>query len=259
MLKIFEMNKIFNCDCIEGMKKLADNSVDMILCDLPFGITNCDWDKKIDLEKFWTEIHRVTKLNAACAMFAKSKFLIELANSNLKYYRYKWVWQKNLACGFLNAKKMPLCAHEDILIFYRKLPTYNPQFTPGKPYDATKHIHFSNNYKAGICFGTKNETGDRFPIDVQKFKTVFTEAKGNLVHSTQKPVALLEYLIKTYSNEGEVVLDATIGSGSTAVAAINTGRQFIGFELDKKYFDIACDRVAKAMQLQNTPKLFDDI
>jgi len=231
------MIQIFNEDCLEGMKNIPDGTIDFVLCDLPYGITNCAFDVKIDLQKFWKEIFRVTKLNAACAMFAKGKFLIELANSNFKYYRYKWVWHKNLATGFLNAKKMPLCAHEDILIFYRKLPTYNPQFTPGKPYKRISP-HWSNNYRAGICYGSENNSGDRFPQDIQKFKNDFLTS-----HPQSKNIYLLEYLIKTYSNEGETVLDATIGSGSTAVAAINTGRNFISFELDEHFFEVAKARI----------------
>ena len=124
---MLELNKIYNGDCLELIKEIPAGSIDFVCTDLPYGITNCDFDVKIDLKKFWEEIHRVTKLNAAVALFAKGKFLIELAASNLKEYRYKWGWEKNLATGFLNAAKMPLCAHEDILIFYRKLPTYNPQ------------------------------------------------------------------------------------------------------------------------------------
>jgi len=238
-----ELNKIYQGDCLELMKNIPDGAVDFVLCDLPYGITNCSFDIKIDLQKFWTEIFRVTKFNAACAMFAKGKFLIELANSNFKYYRYKWVWHKNLATGFLNAKKMPLCAHEDILIFYRKLPTYNPQFTTGKKYRA-KYTSNSKNYgKVLKEFNYHMTDGKYFPKDNLHYNFY-----NHNEHSQQKPTALLEYLIKTYSNEGEVVLDATIGSGSTAVAAINTGRNFIGFELDEHYFEVAQKRISEAFQ-----------
>ena len=228
-------------DCLELMTEIPDGSVDFVLTDLPFGITNCDFDVKIDLKRFWEQINRVTKFNAAVALFAKGKFLIELASSNLKFYRYKWVWQKNLAVGFLNAKKMPLCAHEDILMFYRKLPTYNPQFTKGKPYKKKLFSSGTRNYgkiKSELIYHQVD--GRRFPKDFFKYDAVQDE------HPQQKPVDLLEYLIKTYTNEGETVLDATMGSGSTGVAAILSGRNFIGFELTEKYFEIAQKRLAKA-------------
>lgn len=252
------IDKIYNEDCLIGMQRIPDGSVDFVLTDLPFEITACDFDVKIDLTRFWEEINRVTKRSAAIALFANGKFLIELAASNLKEYRYKWVWQKSLATGFLNAKKMPLKAHEDILVFYRKLPTYNPQFITGKPYQR-KCFTGSDNYqqfKGGLKIwkDTENE-GWRYPVDVQKFKIPFSGGVGDKTHPTQKPVDLLEYLIKTYTNEGELVLDATIGSGSTAVAAINTGRHFIGFETEKKFYDIANERIAKA-QAEVAQRLF---
>ena len=244
---MLKFNSIYQGDCLELMKNIPDGAVDFVLCDLPYGITNCSFDIKIDLQKFWSEIFRVTKFNAACAMFAKGKFLIELANSNLKYYRYKWVWHKNLAVGFLNAKKMPLCAHEDILIFYRHLPTYNPQFTQGKPYVRIRKNHSAINYgKHNLQSFTENDGNFYYPKDI-----LFDKCPQEF-HSTQKPVELLEYLIKTYSNAGEVVLDFTCGSGSTCVAAVNSGRQYIGIELDEKYFEIACDRVTQAQDLKGS-------
>lgn len=247
---MLKTNSIYQGDCLELMKEIPDASIDFICVDVPYGITACAWDKRIPFAPMWSEVMRVAKDNAAIAMFAKGKFLIELASSNLKYYRYKWVWHKNLACGFLNAKKMPLCAHEDILIFYRHLPTYNPQFTQGKPYCKTGSSSSRNYGKIKNFHTTDNLTGDRYPTDLQKFKTPNSgfpkNHQSNVVHSTQKPVDLLEYLIKTYSNAGEVVLDFTCGSGSTCVAAVNSGRQFIGIELDEKYFEIACDRVVEA-------------
>ena len=237
-------NQIYNCDCLEGMKKIPDGSVDFILSDLPFQMTDCHWDKKIPFEPMWKEFYRVAKKNAAMALFANGKFLIELAASNLKDYRYKIVWLKNLATGFLNAKKMPLKCHEDVLIFYRQLPTYNPQFTQGKPYIHHGNQYRSENYRDGIENWRTSSDGRRFPRDI--VKGCQPQVNDTAFHPTQKPVELLEYLIKTYTNEGEVVLDATIGSGSTAVAAINTNRQFIGFELDEKYFEIAQKRISEA-------------
>lgn len=249
-------NQIYNCDCLEGMKEIPDGAVDFILSDLPFGMVDCDWDKRIPFEPMWEQFKRVTKHNAAIALFANGKFLIELAASNLKMYRYKIVWLKNLATGFLNAKKMPLKAHEDILIFYRKLPTYNPQFTKGKPYDKSGYRQ-SKNYCGGKgSFQVlKNDTGDRYPYDYQLFRMIYASAETQY-HDTQKPVDLLEWLIKTYSNAGELVLDATIGSGSTAVACVNTGRRFIGYETDEHYFEVAQRRIREA-QAKKAQELFD--
>ncbi len=233
---------IFNEDCLTGMSKIPDGSVDLIITDLPYGITDCAFDRRLPFEPLWEQFHRVTKKNAAICLFAAGKFLIELAASNLKEYRYKWVWRKNLGTGFLNAKKMPLRAHEDILIFYRKLPKYNPQFTQGKPYGFRERKTFSPNYANQEYTFINNEDGRRYPLDVIKYM----QPKE---HSPQqKPVALLEYLIRTYSDAGEMVLDATMGSGSTGVAAINTGRNFIGFETEEKYFEIAKDRISRAIK-----------
>ena len=226
-------------DCLELMKEIPNGSVDLILTDLPFGITDCAFDKRIPFEPMWKEFYRVTKLNAAICLFAASKFLIELAMSNLKDYRMKWVWEKSLGVGFLNAKKMPLRCHEDILVFYRKLPTYNPQFTKGKPY---VKVNTPKDTNYGLKPPTKSiSDGTRHPRDVQFFQTM------QEYHPQQKPVDLLEYLIKTYTNEGETVLDATMGSGSTGVACVNTNRKFIGFELEKEFFDIAEKRISEAL------------
>ncbi|MBR6712248.1 MAG: site-specific DNA-methyltransferase [Selenomonadaceae bacterium] len=247
------MYQIYNEDCLKGMKKIPDGSVDMILTDLPYGITNAPFDRRIPFAPMWEQFNRVTKKNAAVALFANGKFLIELAASNLHDYRYKWVWHKNLGVGFLNAKKMPLKIHEDILIFYRQLPTYNPQFTQGKPY-VCKGYTGSANYQAfknGKGWLRKeNFSGKRYPTDVQEFKLPFAGGMGDKSHPTQKPTDLLEYLIKTYTNEGELVLDATMGSGSTGVACVNTNRQLIGFEKEQHFFEIAQKRIAEAVALK---------
>lgn len=239
------MFDIYNEDCIEGMKRLADGSIDMILTDLPFSITDAPWDNKIPFAPMWEQFKRVTKRNAAVALFASGKFLIELAASNLRDYRYKWCWQKTMPVNFLNSKRMPLRVHEDILIFYAALPTYNPQFTQGKPYKkgrpATSRLYVPNGGKGFDERGSLNVDGRRYPIDVQQFK----QPQG--AHPTQKPTALLEYLIRTYTNEGETVLDATMGSGSTGVACVNTNRNFNGFEIEKNFYDIAQKRLEKAI------------
>ncbi len=246
-----ELNKIYNQDCLEGMKLIPDGSVDMVLCDLPYGSTSLKWDNKIDIEKFWEQIKRITKDNAAICLFSQMPFGAELIMSNKKMFRYEWIWEKNVGAGFLHAHKMPLRAHENILVFYRKLPTYNPQKTK------TKQGHGrSNNKLKTKCYpigGKNSETyvynddGTRFPFDVQKFKTPNTTSEKP-IHSTQKPVDLCEYLIKTYTNENEVVFDACMGSGTTAIAAINTNRQFIGFELDKEYYEKSLERIEKARE-----------
>ncbi len=246
--------QVFNADCLEGMKKIPDGSVDCIITDLPYGITSSSWDKRIPFEPMWKQFNRVTKRNSAVALFANGKFLIELAASNLRDYHYKWVWRKNLGVGFLNAKKMPLKIHEDILIFYRQLPTFNPQFTQGKPYVCKGYTGSPNyqtfkNGKRWLC--KENFSGERYPSDVQEFKLPFAGGAGDKSHPTQKPIDLLEYLIKTYTNEDETVLDATMGSGSTGVACVNTGRNFIGFETEKNFYDIALKRISTAMDKQS--------
>ena len=238
------IDRIYNEDCLVGMQEISDGAIDFVLTDLPFGITKCDWDIKIDLVKFWEQIKRVTKRGGAIALFAKMPFGAELIMSNLKMFRYEWIWEKNIAVGWFDSNRMPLRAHENILIFYDKLPTYNPQFTEGKPY-----VRNHKTYPGGVYQlegrTTSISDGRRYPRDVQKFASVMSYS-GKLLHNTQKPVDLLEYLIKTYTNEGELVLDATIGSGSTAVAAINTNRHFIGFETEKRFYDIANERIEKA-------------
>ncbi|MBR3623886.1 MAG: site-specific DNA-methyltransferase [Clostridia bacterium] len=246
---MLELNKIYNMDCLEGMKEIEDGSVDMILCDLPHGTTENKWDIRIPFEPLWEQFKRITKKNAAICLFSQMPFGAELIMSNRKMFRYEWIWQKTSPVGFLNAHKMPLRAHENILIFYQALPTYNPQKTQGKPYIKT-HGH-SNNYgkQRNDSFITSYD-GMRFPVDVQKFKSLANTAtnKTHILHPTQKPTDLCEYLIKTYTNEGEVVFDACMGSGTTAVAAINTNRRFIGFELDAGYYEIALGRIEKARE-----------
>lgn len=234
-------------DCLELMKEIPDGSVDMILTDLPYGITDCDFDKRIPFEPMWAQFKRVTKLNAAIVLFSQMPFGAELIMSNRKMFRYEWIWEKSLGVGFLNAKKMPLRCHENILVFYQKLPTYNPQFTKGKPYNYSHKPKNHRNYHQTFTCGRKNETGERFPRDTIQFKSVIGGDCKQIFHPTQKPIDLLEYLIKTYTDEGETVLDATMGSGSTGVACANTGRNFIGFELEEKFFNISAKRIEEAL------------
>ena len=227
-------------DCLELMKDIPDTSIDMILCDLPYGTTKNKWDSVIPLNKLWNKYERIIKDNGAIVLFSQMPFSAELVHSNLKLFKYEWIWQKDNGTGFLNAKKMPLKIHENILVFYKKLPLYNPQMRTGfKPYKCKQGRH-STNYGAYEQGHITESNGERYPIDIIKFK------KDSGLHPTQKPVELLEYLIKTYTNENETVLDNCMGSGSTGVACINTNRNFIGYELDEEYFNIAQNRLREA-------------
>ena len=224
-------------DCLELMKEIPDKSIDMILCDLPYGTTKNKWDSVIPLNKLWNKYERIIKDNGAIVLFSQMPFSAELVHSNLKLFKYEWIWQKDNGTGFLNAKKMPLKIHENILVFYKKLPLYNPQMRTGfKPYKCKQGRH-STNYGAYEQGHITESNGERYPIDIIKFK------KDSGLHPTQKPVELLEYLIKTYTNENETVLDNCMGSGSTGVACVNTNRNFIGYELDEHYFQIAKERL----------------
>ena len=240
-------------DCLELLKDVPDGSIDFILTDLPFGMTDCSWDIRLPFTLMWEQFNRVTKKNAAVVLFANGKFLIELAASNLKNYRYEWCWKKSRRVGFLNAKKMPLKCHENISVFYRALPTYNPQFTKGEPYVHRTFVGKESNncYNNHEIIPYSEHDGWRYPIDVLEFRSpnpnYFGKISGEIFHPTQKPVDLLEYLIKTYTNEGETVLDATMGSGSTGVACVNTNLQFRGFELDEQFFQIAKKRIDEAL------------
>ena len=231
---------LYNGDCLEIMKTIPNKSVDMICCDLPYELTQNKDDVKIPFEPLWKEYERIIKDNGCIALFAQGLFYVDLVNSNRKLFRYDLVWNKILTSGFLNAKRMPLRQHEQIAIFYKKLPTYNPQFKEGKPYKQMSGIP-KGNYDVKHC--NKVETindGKRYPSDLIEFGKV-----KKTIHPTQKPVELLEYLIKTYSNEGDTVLDNCMGSGSTGVACKNLNRNFIGIELDEKYFNIAKERIEK--------------
>lgn len=242
------MYKLYNGDCLEVMKDIPNKSIDMILCDLPYGTTACKWDVIIPYEPLWEQYNRIIKDNAAVVLFGSEPFSTKLRNSNLKMYRYDWVWNKTMCSNFMNAKKQPKKLHENILVFYKKQPTYNPQFEKGEPYKDKRNERWlpknyskdSKNIKiAGNT--TINNKGIRYPSSVIKF----SNSNHNNVHPTQKPVPLLEYLIKTYTNENELVLDNCMGSGSTGVAALNTNRRFIGIEKEKKYFEIAKERIEK--------------
>ena len=228
-------------DCLELMKNISDKSVDMILCDLPYGTTQNKWDSVIPFEPLWENYERIIKDNGAIVLYAQNKFTISLAHSNLDLFRYNLIWEKSKAGGFLNAKRMPLQAHEDILVFYKKLPTYNPQMEEGKPYTkkAVTNGDGKNYGKFDRVGKTAINEGKRFPRSVIKIGN----DNHKSLHPTQKPVELFEYLVKTYTNEGDLVLDNCAGSGTTGLACMNTNRNFIIIEKEQKYYDIILERL----------------
>lgn len=222
------INNVVQGDTIAKMKELPDNSVDLLLVDLPYGTTQNKWDSVIPLPDLWEQYHRVVKENGAMIFTASGMFTAKLILSNPKDYKYNYTWIKSKATNFLNAKKQPLRKHEDILVFYRKQPTYNPQMTSGSAYSkGIRKDQITGSYGDFRPVLVKSK-GKRYPVDVLYFKTA--EAEGKVVHPTQKPVSLGRYLIRTFSNPGDVVLDNTSGSGSFLVAALQEGRNFIGIE-----------------------------
>ena len=230
-------------DCLELMKDIPDGSIDMILCDLPYGTTRNKWDSTIPFESLWGQYERIIKDNGAIVLFSQPPFDKALSMSNIKLFRYEWIWEKDNATGFLNANRMPLKKTENILVFYKQLPIYNPQKTAGKPYKCKQGSGSSSwNYDESQGGYVTENNGDRFPTNIIKFNR-----DKDKFHPTQKPVALLEYLIKTYTNEGDTVLDNCMGSGSTGVACVNTGRKFIGMEMDDTYYEIAKQRIDNAV------------
>jgi len=231
-------------DCLERMKEIPDGSVDMVLTDPPYGTTACKWDSVIPFEPMWEQLKRIVKPRGAIVLTASQPFTSALVMSNAAMFRYCWVWEKSKATGFLNAKKRPLVAHEDVLVFCQSVSAYNPQKTSAAAYDkGVRKAQTENDvYSKFAQVGVKS-SGERYPRSVQYFKTA--EREGGY-HKTQKPVALMEYLIKTYTNEGETVLDFTMGSGTTGIACVNTERNFIGIEMDQTYFDIAKGRIEDA-------------
>ena len=231
--------------CLEELPKIKDKSVDLLLVDLPYGTTHCKWDEIIPLDLLWPQYKRIVKDNAAMIFTANQPFTSVLINSNIKEFKYCWVWEKSKATGYLNAKKMPMRAHEDICVFYKKPPIYNPQMWQSTPYNKGKAHRPTAVYGKQTEILVKNDSGLRYPRTVQYFKTA--ESEGKSQHPTQKPVALMKYLIETYSNENDVVLDNTMGSGTTGVAAAIAGRNFIGIEIDEEYFSIAEKRIKESL------------
>jgi len=234
---------LFNADMFEVFPTLEDSSIDLLLTDFPYGTLNKrnTWDNVIDYEAFWKEALRICKPNAAIISTAAQPFTSVLISSNYKNFKYTLVWEKSKATGYLNSKKQPLRAHEDIVVFYRKQPTYNPQMIQGKPYDKGKAVRDTEAYGVQTkSVHVKNDTGLRYPRSVLYFTTAESEGKH---HPTQKPVDLFRWLIRTYSNEGDVILDPCMGGGTTGIAASVENRKFVGIEREEKYYLVAKERI----------------
>jgi len=239
MVKNNFKNKIICGDCLEEMKNIKDKSVDMILCDLPYGTTRNKWDSVIDLDKMWDEYERIIKDNGAIVLTAVQIFASQLIMSRQKLFKYDLIWKKTIASGQLNVNRQPLRTHEHILVFYKNQPTYNQQMTKGKPYTINRKATYKGEGYNKQTDSHKENNGFRHPTSVLEFSN--PRIKGG--HPTQKPVELFEWLIKTYTEKGELVLDNCIGSGTTAIACMNTKRDYIGIELSKKYINMTNKRI----------------
>lgn len=259
---MIELDKIYNCDCLDGMKRIPDGSVDAVICDLPYEVLHrnnphAQWDRIIPFEPLWEQYERVIKDNGVILLFGQGMFTARLMMSNQRLWRYNLIWDKCRVTGFLNANRMPMRCHEDIAVFYKSLPTYNPQYTDGEP----NHPQGRGKHKeTNRCYGeygrnyqgrTYEEVprvastvpeGKKLPRSIISIKK---EHESTVLHPTQKPVELLRYLVRMYTNEGETVLDNCAGSGTTAIAAIREHRHYIGFELNADYYKIACDRIER--------------
>ena len=241
---MIELDKIYNQDCLEGMRQIPDGSIDAVICDLPYGTTDNTWDALIPFDKLWEQYRRIAKPKAPIILFGAEPFSTTIRMSNFDWYKYDWIWQKNIAVGFLRANERPLRAFENICVFYKERPTYNPQGVR-KCHKVQRRGRVGDNY----AMGTSNEyvtEYENYPKDILTF-----DKDTDGFHPTQKPVDLLRYLVLTYTNEGDTVLDNCMGSGTTAIACIKERRHFIGFELSKEYFDKAQRRI-KAEQAQLT-------
>lgn len=244
-------------DCLEKMLDIPNNSIDLVLCDLPYGVTQHEKDICIPFEPLWKEYERITKENAAILLFGQGDFYVDLVNSNRKYFRYDLIWDKQLPTGFLNAKRMPLRQHEQIAVFYRKLPTYNPQFSQGKP-SHSRGVAYKHKVQRNENYGKFYPVDDERKGSTQKYPSSILEfAKphpSKAKHRTEKPVELLKWLIRTYTNEQDLVLDNCMGSGSTGAACVDTNRRFIGIEKDAHYFDVAKERIKTALHAKGGQK-----
>lgn len=249
---------IYNEDCLTGMDRIPDKSIDMILCDLPYGVLNrqnehAQWDNIIPFDLLWIQYRRVIKDNGAIVLFGQGMFTADLMTSQRNMWRYNLIWNKtDRPTGFLNAKRMPLREHEDIIVFYKELPVYNPQMVKCEPHQRNHSRGKMESEQTNRCYGQMRKfdeviTDEKYPRSIIRFPR-----EEKTIHPTQKPVALCEWLIKTYSNEGDTILDNCMGSGTTAVACINTNRHYIGFETDPEYYQYALDRCARAKTVKAT-------
>lgn len=252
---MIETDNIYNMDCLEGMSLMADGSVDAVIADLPYGMLNrsnpsANWDKQIPLELLWKHYLRITKPQSPIILFGQGLFSAKLMLSQPRMWRYNLVWQKDRVTGHLNANRMPLRQHEDILVFYKKQPVYHPQMTPCLP-EQRNHGRRKTEGFTNRCYGTMRLSPVRMADDKYPTSVVCIpkeHKRGAFYYPTQKPVALVEYLIRTYTDEGDIVLDNCIGSGTTAVAAIRTGRHYIGFEIEQAYCEIAERRIREELE-----------
>lgn len=235
------IDKVYNMDCLEGMKMIPDGSVDAVICDLPYGTTVNKWDCIIPFDELWREYHRVAKRNATFVLFGAEPFATKLRESNFDEYKYDWIWIKNNSTGFLNANRRPLKKFENICVFFKERGIYNPQGLIYNP-KTQRRGSVGNNY-GNVKNNAHNTEYENYPSDVLYFSKDIP-----CLHPTQKPIDLLRYLVLTYTNEGDTVLDNCIGSGTTAMACIREKRHFIGFELDAKYYEIAVGRIAEEKQ-----------
>ena len=240
---MIELDTIYNEDCLEGMKRIEDGSIDCIICDLPYGTTGCEFDVVLPVDKLWVEYRRIIKPKGNILMFASGRFVFDLYNSQPQLYRYDLIWKKSKCGSPFTAKYMPMKKHEHILVFGRSGSVYNPQMEQGEPYHRHWTPNKANNHHYGINGTEHHNEGTRHPSTVLDFPQKWR--RQDQLHPTQKPVELMQWLVRSYSNIGDIILDSTIGSGTTAVAAIKEHRHYVGFELNKEYFDIADDRIRK--------------
>lgn len=242
-LGAFDLNTAYQEDCLLAMKQIPNKSIDMILCDLPYGTTQNKWDAVIPLDPLWKEYKRIIKDNGAIVLTSAEPFTSLLIQSNLKMFKYKWTWDKANPTGFLNAKRQPLRVTEDVLVFYKKQCTYNPQMeVRGKPRKKGGYIKPQGSENYGTYEDTVSFNNEYYPTNLIRISNA---NRGSKVHPTQKPTELFEYLIKTYTNEGDIVLDTCLGSGTTAIAAENLNRNWLGFELEEAYMDVIHERISE--------------
>ena len=257
-----ELNRIYNIDCLEGMRDIPDKSIDCVICDLPYEVLNkgnkdAQWDRMLPFKPLWEQYRRITKPSAAIVLFAQGMFTAQLMMSQPDIWRYNLIWNKDHVTGFLNARRMPLRSHEDICVFYDKLPTYNPQMTKCLPHQRNHSRGKQEKKQTNRCYGAfgkaqDNITDEKYPRSII---TLQNKVQGN-IHPTQKPVELICYLVRTYTNPGDIILDICMGSGTTAVASVMEHRKFIGFETNKEYYEKAN---ARLRELTGPFKIFGDI